>query len=74
VTWFDKLLPGLNRSALITVFLVAVIALSSYWIDTTIDDPKLAAILEELVTGVGVALGVVSNTRRPPVLPSPPPD
>jgi hypothetical protein len=37
-------LPNLNRSALITVLILAAIALSRYWIDTTIEDVRLAAI------------------------------
>jgi hypothetical protein len=62
-----RLLPKLNRSALITAWLFAGIQLADWAVSKWVVgwDPKLAGILSAAVLASGLAMGVVSDSRKP---------
>ena len=63
-------LPNLNRSAVIMAVLLGFVKLTVYAVETYVPDPKLGSILETIIYDVGIALGVVVNTRSKPSTPS----
>ena len=58
-----KYLPNLNRSALISAILLTTVSISQWAIGQHVDEPELRVILREGVLAIGIALGVVSNSR-----------
>ena len=60
-----KYLPNLNRSALITTVLFTTMSLAMWTVRQHVGDLELRTILSEGIMAVGVALGVVSNSRKP---------
>ena len=59
-----KYLPNLNRSALITAILFTVIEVTTWAVRTYVPDIELTTILNAGILSIGIALGVVSDSRK----------